>query len=93
MIQSINQHRQLAEAEAAKLLAALPAEMRVIVERLPFGARWALAASVNELRTKGNRDMYIRGIAIGQVSAAMERNEISHDQFETLALYIGNLPE
>ena len=43
---------------------------------------------MNELRTKGNRDVYLRGIAIGQTSAALERDEISQSQFEALALYM-----
>ncbi len=90
---SIEFRRQRAEAEAAKLVAALPANIHPILNRLPFGARWALAGTVNELRTKGNRDVYLRGIAIGQTSAALERDEISQAEFEALALYIGNLPD
>ena len=90
---SIELRRQRAEAEAAKLVAALPANIQPILNRFPFGARSALAATVNELRTKGNRDVYLRGIEIGQTSAARERDEISQSQFETLALYIGNLTE
>jgi Na+/H+ antiporter NhaB len=90
---SIGLRRERGEAEAAKLVAALPGNIQPILKRLPFGAQWALAAAVNELRTKGNRDVYLRGIAIGQTSAALERDEITQSQFEALALYIGNLPD
>lgn len=90
---SIEFRRQLAEAEAAKLVAELPADLQPILNRLPFGARWALAGTVNELRTKGNHDVYLRGIAICQTSAAHERDEISQAEFEALTLYIGNVPD
>lgn len=85
--------RQRNQAEAAKLVAALPANIQRILKKLPFAAQWTLAGTVNELRTKGNSDIYMRGIAIGQTTAAYERNEIEQPEFETLALYIGNLPD
>lgn len=84
-----NQRHRIAEAEAQSLLAKLPTNIRAIVERLPFGARWMLAGAISELLDK--RDVYSIGIAIGMVLAASVREEITDGQKETLALYVGNI--
>ncbi len=84
-----NQRRRIAEAEAQSLLARLPTNIRAIVERLPFGARWMLAGAISELLDK--RDVYTTGIAIGMITAASARDEITSEQMERLALYVGNI--
>lgn len=84
-----NQRRRMAEADAQRLLARLPTNIRPIVERLPFGARWMLAGAISELLDK--RDVYSTGIAIGMVLAASVREEITADQKDTLAMYVGNI--
>lgn len=85
----LNLHRRNAEAEVQRLLARLPTDVRAIVERLPFGARWMLAGAISEVLDK--RDVYSTGIAIGMVLAASVREEITDRQKDTLALYIGKL--
>ena len=84
-----NQRRRIAEAEAQRLLEKLPTNIRAIVERLPFGARWMLAGAISELLDK--RDVYSTGIAIGMVLAASVREEITDSQKDTLALYVANI--
>lgn len=84
-----NQRRRNAEEEAQRLLAELPAKIRLIVERLPFEARWLLAATISEVHSK--RDVYTTGIAIGMISGASARDEITSEQFEAIALYVGNI--
>ncbi|WP_204926908.1 hypothetical protein [Pseudomonas syringae] len=84
-----NQRRSIAEADAQKFLSQLPANIRTIVERLPFGARWMLAATIGEVQSK--QDVYNTGIAIGMITGASARDEISSEQMETLALYVGKL--
>lgn len=84
-----NQRRRIAEVGAQSLLARLPTNIRAIVERLPFGARWMMAGAISELLDK--RDVYSTGIAIGMVLAASVREEITDGQKETLALYVGNI--
>jgi hypothetical protein len=84
-----NQRRRIAEDDAQKLLAKLPANIRTILERLPFGARWMLAATISEVHSK--RDVYTTGIAIGMITGASARDEITSEQMETLALYVGNI--
>lgn len=81
--------RRMAEANAQQLLSELPTQIRLIVERLPFGARWMLAGAIIELHAK--RDVYSTGIALGMVMAASAREEITSEQMETLALYVGNV--
>lgn len=84
-----NQRHRIAEAEAQSLLPKLPTNIRAIVERLPFGARWMQAGAISELLDK--RDVYSTGIAIGMVLAASVGEEITDGQKETLALYVGNI--
>ncbi|WP_421556703.1 hypothetical protein [Pseudomonas kitaguniensis] len=83
------EHRRIAEADAQKFLAKLPANIRTIVECLPFAARWMLAATISEVNSK--RDVYHTGIAIGMITGASARDEISSAQMETIALYVGNI--
>lgn len=86
------QERRLAEQKSTPLIATLPSNIQAILMCLPATPRWTLAATVNELRTKGNGDVYLRGIAIGQATASFDRDEITKPQLDTLALYLGNLP-
>lgn len=87
------QERLLAEQKSAPLIANLPSNIKTILMCLPATPRWTLAATVNELRTKGNSNVYLRGIAIGQATASFDRAEITKPQLDALALYIGNLPD
>lgn len=79
------------EQKAARLLSVLPPDISAILTHMPFNARWALAAAIDEMRSGRLSDDYNRGIAVGFVVASLLRDEITQAQHDKLAVFVGNL--